>query len=78
MASQHFTEFTKAMEKRAQLEHLCEMRCLDIEEHQLKLQEDRLRLQQARNEAIPDDELGSGAIYIQGGQLVRNIPPSQW
>ncbi len=54
------------------------MRCLDIEEHQLKLQEDRLRLQQARNEAIPDDDLGSGAIYVQGGQLVRNILPSQW
>ncbi len=81
-ASQRFAEFTKAMEKRAHLEHLREMRKLDIEERQLRLQEECLRLQQAgvsvAQKQTERNEYGNNAVYMDGAQLCRDIPPNEW
>ncbi len=76
-ANQRFSELTKCFEQRTHLEHLREMRHLDLQECQLKLDEERKRLQQAQQAQrnAQQDQYSNGAVYIEGAHVCRDVPP---
>ncbi len=82
-ATQRFAEFTQCLDRCAQLEHIREMRRINLEERQLCVQEEQLWLQQANpndphSSVSTRQDYGRGATYMDGNELCRDIPHEQW
>ncbi len=56
------------------------MRRLDLQERQLKLDEEWMHLQQAAQaqRTAEREQYSNGAVYIEGAHVCRDVPPNEW